>query len=702
MASIHCLRRLFSECFHSGRMHTKFNQESSVGEEGTAGDKRKRNDADIEKEIVGRLQYQFSEFMEMLVFILSLKRAAGRLIVTKGEEDTEDEDESGDPLIDIQILAMSTIIHFFSHSRSVAHQSAQAVPEIASELVAWFLRHMLCSGASNSGGFDIPNEKSLPVWQKECLYRDFTNVLLTFRAEFVDDYSDIRYATLIALREVTNEKYDQMQEEQKTHRLLSDKKSLSDSAKRRLKKKGLLPTSSVAEGTDKSEVGSDLKYPTNSGFVHLYRSRELLKSCPPSLIGYNASNLMLSVNLAQKQEEWDEEEHDLYGVEQWEEILEELCDKDEAVRKLRERFTPFSKLGFAVKEEEEKPISNAKFLKDFDSDAESDDEEDKRIARLGEESEEKKDPARIPACLRFQNNKILFSDAWVSLLRLPLPNANLKRVLAALPTRVIPFMSANSPTKLADSLTDILNRGGVYALLSLESIFTLQQQHGIEYPKFYARLYTLLTPEAVAAKFRYRFFTMLDLFLSSAVLPSYLVAAFAKRAARLALTAPSTTSLFVLPFLYNLVKRHPVVQTMLHRAEGETIPSGNWPRNPDPFDMHEEDPSKCNALYSSLWEINALAQHVHAPVAHLARAISGPITKNEYEIAKYSESSFSDLIMNELNRQVKKQGEMVDVEVPYAYQQMPNLFMKTVETNPAKEREDPLYQDDTFLSVVGM
>lgn len=52
-------------------------------------------------------------------------------------------------------------------------------------------------------------------------------------------------------------------------------------------------------------------------------------------------------------------------------------------------------------------------------------------------------------------------------------------------------------------------------------------------------------------------------------LPAYLVAAFAKRLARLALTAPPTALLIVLPFIYNLLRRHPSCRLLLHKPGTE-------------------------------------------------------------------------------------------------------------------------------------
>lgn len=57
--------------------------------------------------------------------------------------------------------------------------------------------------------------------------------------------------------------------------------------------------------------------------------------------------------------------------------------------------------------------------------------------------------------------------------------------------------------------------------------------------------------------------------LFSSHLPVYLVAAFAKRLARLALTAPPTALLIVLPFIYNLIRRHPSARVLIHKPSSE-------------------------------------------------------------------------------------------------------------------------------------
>ena len=82
------------------------------------------------------------------------------------------------------------------------------------------------------------------------------------------------------------------------------------------------------------------------------------------------------------------------------------------------------------------------------------------------------------------------SDAWLGLLRLPLPSDLLKKVLVQLHSTVIPHIP--NPLLLSDFLTRCLGEGGLVGMLALNGIFTLVTKHGLEYPNFYARLYALL------------------------------------------------------------------------------------------------------------------------------------------------------------------------------------------------------------------
>lgn len=57
-------------------------------------------------------------------------------------------------------------------------------------------------------------------------------------------------------------------------------------------------------------------------------------------------------------------------------------------------------------------------------------------------------------------------------------------------------------------------------------------------------------------------------------LPANLLASFIKRLSRLSLTAPPAAIIMAVPFTYNILKRHPALMSMIHRADAENPSSG--------------------------------------------------------------------------------------------------------------------------------
>jgi hypothetical protein len=179
-------------------------------------------------------------------------------------------------------------------------------------------------------------------------------------------------------------------------------------------------------------------------------------------------------------------------------------------------------------------------------------------------------------------------------------------------------------------------------------------------------------PPALQAKHRSRFFSLADVFLASGMVPAYTAAAFVKRLARLALTAPPAGALLALAFAHNIVRRHPATMQLLHRpprggltaatavpaaapqpqillplppevaasqpqqpqhqqpaangsgvsaaaAAGAAVDGKQQQKGPawqglDVFEFLEPDPGKSRALESSLWELEALRQHYNPQV----------------------------------------------------------------------------------------
>uniref|UniRef100_A0A9J8DFS1 Nucleolar complex associated 4 homolog n=3 Tax=Cyprinus carpio TaxID=7962 RepID=A0A9J8DFS1_CYPCA len=239
-------------------------------------------------------------------------------------------------------------------------------------------------------------------------------------------------------------------------------------------------------------------------------------------------------------------------------------------------------------------------------------------------------------------HKRAFEQMWLVFLKFKLPSNMYKKILVILHESIMPQMS--DPTLLIDFLSAAYDIGGAISLLSLNGLFILIHKHNLDYPDFYKKLYSLLDPSIFHVKYRARFFHLVNIFLSSTHLPAYLVAAFVKRFARLSLTAPPTSLLILLPFICNLIRRHPSCRVLIHR-----------PSTPcdDPYVMEEEDPAQCHALESSLWEIKTLQKHYHPDVAKAAMKINEPLTEQEDDISELLELSTFELMERELKAERK-------------------------------------------------
>ncbi|XP_047425149.1 nucleolar complex protein 4 homolog [Mugil cephalus] len=246
---------------------------------------------------------------------------------------------------------------------------------------------------------------------------------------------------------------------------------------------------------------------------------------------------------------------------------------------------------------------------------------------------------------KLNEHKRVFERMWLGFLKHKLPSSMYKKVLVILHDSILPHMS--KPTLMIDFLTAAYEVGGAISLLALNGLFVLIHQHNLDYPDFYKKLYNLLEPSVFHVKYRARFFHLANIFLSSSHLPVYLVAAFAKRLARLALTAPPTALLIVLPFIYNLIRRHPSCRVLIHKPSTEDDPLE------DPYLMDEEDPVHCCALESSLWEIKTLQKHYHPDVAKAAMLINKPLPDQEDDISEVLEITTHEIMERDL-KQVKR------------------------------------------------
>lgn len=219
-----------------------------------------------------------------------------------------------------------------------------------------------------------------------------------------------------------------------------------------------------------------------------------------------------------------------------------------------------------------------------------------------------------------------------------------------------------------DFLTDSYNSGGSTALLALSGLFYLIQERNLDYPHFYTKLYSLLDENLLHSKHRSRFFRLLDTFLASTHLPATLVASFIKRLSRLALNAPPSAIVAIVPFAYNLLKSHPTCTFMIHREikdkKHKALVEDQGMH--DPFVCEESDPTRTRAIESSLWEIESLQSHYHPNVAAIARIISEQFTKQSYNMEDFLDYSYQGMLLAELGTAEKpfKKPPVVEFQIP--------------------------------------
>jgi len=254
-------------------------------------------------------------------------------------------------------------------------------------------------------------------------------------------------------------------------------------------------------------------------------------------------------------------------------------------------------------------------------------------------------------------------EAWLCILRSNLEPEQVKGILSNLVHDILPWF--NNVERLADFLTDAYNTGGSTSLLALSGVFHLIQERNLDYPSFYQKLYSLLDDGILHSKYRSRFFRLLNIFMSSTHLPAALVASFIKRLSRLALSAPPAAIVAVVPWIYNMFKRHPQCTFMIHRVTATLEEKNDITEHgfDDPFDMEESDPMQTNAIDSSIWEIETLQSHYHPNVAMLAKIISEQFTKQSYNLDDFLDYSYATLIDAELEKGMKK-VPVIEYQIP--------------------------------------
>jgi U3 small nucleolar RNA-associated protein 19 len=232
-------------------------------------------------------------------------------------------------------------------------------------------------------------------------------------------------------------------------------------------------------------------------------------------------------------------------------------------------------------------------------------------------------------------------EAWLATLRTGMSKEQRKSILGVFSHQIAPWFP--QPEMLMDFLTDSYDVGGATSLLALSGLYYLISEKNLDYPSFYQKLYSLLDENLLHSKHRSRFFRLLDTFMSSTHLPATLVASFIKRLSRLSLHGPPAGIVVVIPWVYNMFKRHPACTFMMHREIRDPDEKKQLEEEgmDDPFDMDELDPLLTEAIKSSVWELETLQTHYHPNVATLAKVISEQFTKRSYNLEDFLDHSYN-------------------------------------------------------------
>jgi U3 small nucleolar RNA-associated protein 19 len=298
-----------------------------------------------------------------------------------------------------------------------------------------------------------------------------------------------------------------------------------------------------------------------------------------------------------------------------------------------------------------------------------------------------KPPKSTHSLYSVSNHKKHAQNAWLTVMRTEMTKDQRKILLGLMSTVIAPWFM--QPELLMDFLTDSYDAGGSTSLLALSGVFYLIQERNLDYPLFYRKLYSLLDTGILHSKHRSKFLRLLDTFMSSTHLPAVMVASFIKRLARLALFAPPAAIVAIIPWIYNLLKKHPSCTFMIHREVRTEDAKALLEEEgmDDPFMAEEKDPMETNAIESSLWELIMLQSHYHPNVATLAKIISEQFTKHSYNLEDFLDHSYgsvctfsfvltcglvadiSQMLEGELAKEVKKEP-VIEFEIPK------KIFMK--------------------------
>jgi len=134
-----------------------------------------------------------------------------------------------------------------------------------------------------------------------------------------------------------------------------------------------------------------------------------------------------------------------------------------------------------------------------------------------------------------------------------------------------------------------------------------------------------------------------------------MIASFLKRLSRLSLSAPPAAIVLLIPFTYNLLKKHPSLMVMIHRHDMTFAE--------DPFNMAESNPYLTNAIDSSLWELASHRAHYHHSVSALTLMFENKFTKPQYGLEDFLDHTYSTMFSTEMKGKMRGEPPLA-LEIP--------------------------------------
>jgi CBF/Mak21 family len=218
---------------------------------------------------------------------------------------------------------------------------------------------------------------------------------------------------------------------------------------------------------------------------------------------------------------------------------------------------------------------------------------------------------------------------WIVILSESIPEKNIKVYLKFIPK--IGFLQVSEPILFSDFFLRGYELGGSIAVLSLNGLFILCTKYNLESKLYYKKLYQLVKHRLAEGKvLKPAFLKLVDLSLSSHLLPSALVGSFVRLFIKESLRSSASQVIWNLSFGLKCLKVHPALSKMIHNEN--TL---------DVFNYNEEDPMLTNASESSLWELQVLQKHYHQQIVNLVKDYEKPLEKiprispNEAELILY-------------------------------------------------------------------